>query len=452
MQLTFNCHGNKSQLQACKYWIDDTTEELFFGGAKGGAKSYTGSSLIFGDAFMYPKTHFFIARETLSDLRKFTIPSIHEVFDEWKIPQSNFKFNGLDNYFQLYNGAKVFLLECKYLPSDPMFERFGSMQMTRGWVEECGQVHYDAYKNLWLSIGRWKNQEYNLKKKMLATLNPNKGWAYRYVYKPWKADTLPDKIKFVRSFVHDNKMVSDDYKQSLADLTGVSRERLYKGNWEYDDDDNALIEYQAIIDLFSNSQIADKSRERALTADIALEGSDYFTIMVWEGYVCIHRERIPKSGGKEVLDKIIEFKNRYNVPNSRIVFDADGVGGFLKGRGGFLPGAISFNNGSSPLPVHGEKENYENLKAQCSYKLAKRINERGLWLKDIPEDEQQMIIEELEQIKSRDKDDDRKLKIVAKADVKANIGRSPDYSDCIMMREYMDLMPARQRGLMVMNR
>ena len=45
-----------------------------------------------------------------------------------------------------------------------------------------------------------------------------------------------------------------------------------------------------------------------------------------------------------------------------------------------------------------------------------------------------MMIEELEQIKSKDKDKDNKLKIVSKDVVKENIGRSPDLSDTLMMR------------------
>lgn len=37
--------------------------------------------------------------------------------------------------------------------------------MTRGWIEEAGEVSEDAKKNLWISIGRWKNEIYGLKKK-----------------------------------------------------------------------------------------------------------------------------------------------------------------------------------------------------------------------------------------------------------------------------------------------
>ena len=70
---------NPKQIQAAKYWIDKETEQILYGGAKGGGKSYLGAALIFGDALIYPETHYFIARQELGDIRKFTIPTIGEL-------------------------------------------------------------------------------------------------------------------------------------------------------------------------------------------------------------------------------------------------------------------------------------------------------------------------------------------------------------------------------------
>ena len=71
---------NEKQLLAASYWIDNVTEEIVYGGAKYGGKSYLGVSMIFGDALIYPQTNYYVALKELNDLRKFTIPSIHEVF------------------------------------------------------------------------------------------------------------------------------------------------------------------------------------------------------------------------------------------------------------------------------------------------------------------------------------------------------------------------------------
>ena len=49
------------------------------------------------------------------------------------------------------------------------------------------------------------------------------------------------------------------------------------------------------------------------------------------------------------------------------------------------------------------------------------------------------IIEELEQVRSKDADKDNKLQILPKDKVKDVIGRSPDYSDAMAMRMYYEI-------------
>ena len=50
-----------------------------------------------------------------------------------------------------------------------------------------------------------------------------------------------------------------------------------------------------------------------------------------------------------------------------------------------------------------------------------------------------MIIEELQRVKRVDTSADEPLRIVPKAEIKEAIGRSPDYSDMLMMRMYFEL-------------
>ena len=85
------------------------------------------------------------------------------------------------------------------------------------------------------------------------------------------------------------------------------------------------------------------------------------------------------------------------------------------------------------------KENYQNLKTQCYYKLSDCINKGQIGIKTNDITEKNHIIEELEQVRSKDMDKDNKLQIIPKETVKNIIGRSPDYSDCMMMRMYYEL-------------
>lgn len=440
MLLTFNTNGNTKQLEACKYWADKVTEQIAFGGAKYGGKSFLGCKLIFSDALTYPDTMYFIARETLNDLRKFTIPSVYEVFDDWGIDHTIYmKFNGQDNYFNMYNGSKVYLLEAKYLPSDPDYHRFGSIQMTRGWCEEFGQMDSKAIQMLWLTIGRWKNAEYGLKKKMLLTCNPHKGYGYTEFYLPSKNGTLSPEKKFIISLPQDNKSGDQDYIKSIMNNPDKNqRERLGFGNWEYDDDPSSLVDFDAIQDMWTNEHI--KEGDGCITTDIAMMGSDKFVITVWKGFQIVDIIVMDKSDGKEVETAIKTAAEKYGIRRSRIVFDNDGIGSFLSGS--ILKGAQPFNNGASPKG----SDNYSKLKDQCGYKLAERIQSGGIYIKD--DEYRDEITREVEQLKSYKTDDDGKLRILPKKEIKKQIGHSPDFLDTLIMREYLELQPMNFKGSM----
>jgi phage terminase large subunit len=437
--LEFNSNGNSKQKECGKAWANDDVDEVLYGGAKGGGKSFIGCSLIFADAFMYPNTQYFIARKQLNDLRRFTIPSIHEVLNSWSIPQEAYKYNGQDNYFELFNGSRVLLLDCRYLPSDPQYQRLGSMQFTRGWIEEGGEFDYDSYSNLKISIGRWKNREYNLKGKLLITANPSKNFLYKNFYKPYKSGTLERWKAFIQALPYDNKMLPKEYIESLErTLKGAEKQRLLHGLWEYDDDPTALCDYDKILAIFENDQIP-IDKEMFLSADIARFGSDLCVIGVWRGWELIEVHTLAISAMTEVQGLIHTLRMRYNIPKGNCIADEDGVGGGVVDN----TGIVGFKNNSSPLDENGQATSYKNLQTQCLYKLAERINNNGIYISaELSEKTKERIIEELEQIKSDNKDGQR-LSVINKDTIKQNIGRSPDYRDMILMREYFDLKPKK---------
>lgn len=428
MKLQFNTNGNDKQKEACRYWIDGETFEIIYGGSKSSGKTFLGCQLIFGDALMYPETHYFIARKALNDLRKFTIPSVHEVFTLWGLNSNYYKFNGQDNVFTLYNGSKVFLLEAGYQPSDPLYYRFGSIQMTRGWIEEAGQIDEEAKNNLAASIGRWNNDKYNLTAKLLQTCNPSKNYLYRD-YKAHKDGTLPSRKKFIQALPTDNKMIASGYLENLNQtLSKNEKERLLYGNWEYSNDPADLCDYEKIIDLFTNKFSDLKQGERYITCDVARLGSDKLVIGFWQGW-WVRYKTYDKSRITEAYDFINTLRLHNSVPLNNVICDEDGVGGGLVD----MLGCKGFVNNSRPL----NGENYENLQAQCAFKLAARINSNGLFIEN--EEDKQEIIEELEQLKQKNVDGDGKKGIVGKDKVKEVLGRSPDFRDMLLMREYFEL-------------
>lgn len=453
MILTFKSFGNDKQKLAYRYWADPTTKDIVYGGSKGSGKSYLGCSLIFGDALMYPGTNYFIARKKLNDLRKFTMPSIHEVLNNFGISATRYKFNGQDNVFNIFhpNGeiSKVFLLEASWMPSDPLYFRFGSMQMTRGMIEEAGEFEEAAKNNLHASIGRWRNEEYNLLGKLIQTCNPAKNYLYREYYKKNKEGKLPIWRKFIQALPQDNQKLPPGYLETLNDiLTSAQKERLLKGNWEYDDDPAILIEYENIVNAFTNTFV-EATGKLYITCDAARFGSDQTVIIVWNGWKAIDIGVYPKTKVTEIADKIKLFKAKYSVPMSNIIIDEDGVGGGavdILGCRGFVANsrpvmnkdAEKIDSKDKNMPGIDAVENFDNLKSQCYFKLAEDMNNNKIDLSGIARFQDQ-ITEELEQVKQKDVDSDMKKGVIPKDKVKELLGRSPDFSDTIMMRKWFDM-------------
>ena len=162
--------------------------------------------------------------------------------------------------------------------------------------------------------------------KVFGSCNPAKNWVYKHFYKPSKDGTMQSQKKFIQALPTDNPFLPQSYLDSLLSLDKNSKERLYFGNWEYDDDPSALIDMDAIADYF-NADHVKADGEKYITIDVARKGKDKTVFRVWHGWKVIYRYSIDKSGLKEVVEKGKELARRYQIPMSRVIADEDGVGG-----------------------------------------------------------------------------------------------------------------------------
>ena len=312
-------------------------------------------------------------------------------------------------------------------PSDPNFDNLGSLEITAAFIDEANQITEKA-KNIVASRLRYKLDENNLQPSMLMTCNPAKNWVYTSYYKPAKNGNIKPYRKFIQSLVGDNTYISKHYEKQLSELDELSKQRLLYGNWEYDVNEDNLIDYDAILNLFNQKGI---SGDKYISCDVARFGSDKTVIMYWEGLYIKKIKSILKTAVNEVVDEVRTLQQEHAVLLRNIIVDEDGVGGGVKD---YLR-CTGFVNNARPL----KKENYQNLKTQCYYKLADLINKGqvGIICPDVTMKNQ--IIEELEQVRMKDADKDNKLQMVAKDAVKVIIGRSPDYSDALAMRMYYEI-------------
>ena len=414
-----------TQGKAIEYLFDKQTTEVLFGGAAGGGKSWVGCSWLILLCIKYPKTRYLMGRSKLDSLKKTTLNTFFEVCQTWGIiANKHYNFNAGSNIIKFYNDSEIILKDLFLYPSDRNFDSLGSLEITAAFIDEANQITEKA-KNIVASRMRYKLDDYGIIPKLLMTCNPAKNWVYTQYYKPSKEGVQKPHRKFIQSLVDDNKFISKHYKTQLLTLDELSKQRLLFGNWEYDATKDSLIEYDAIINLFSQTG---KQGDKYLSCDVARFGSDKTVIMYWEGLHIKKIKTLLKSAINEVVNEIRLLQQQYAVRLTNIIVDEDGVGGgvkdYMRCRG--------FVNNSKAL----KGENYQNLKTQCYYKLADMVNtaQIGIDCKDV--NIKNNIIEELEQVRTKDADKDNKLQIIPKETVKDIIGRSPDYADALAMRMF----------------
>ena len=448
---------HKKQKKALEILTDDIFDEFLYGGSAGGAKTWTAMCWLVFSCLAYPDTNYFVARNHLSDLLGSVYKTFVKVCKEYGV--TNYKFNAQKNFIRFDNGSNIDLIEVSYKPSDPMYEDLGSTEYTAGFIEEVGEIHEMAAIVLSTRIGRQNNSKYNLRGKLFMTCNPKQNWAKTKFYDKHVNGSLYDENKiplpngrpsrqkiYLGCLVVENPFIDQNYIDGLMAKAidhKPTYERLFKGNWDYEENPFQLADQESIENVFDNSHVlGDKTY---VTCDVARFGRDKTVIIAWKGWIAKEILSYDESATTKVSEAVRYFMHKYRVPKTRLIIDADGIGGAVVDQ----TGGREFRNGGRPVKLNAQTPNYRNLQVQCLYLLAERINDGQIWIEaDLTTNEKTEIKQEFTQIQSApSKRGDSKLDCKHKGDIKSDIGRSPDYRDAFLMRVWFDLKPAK-RSLM----
>lgn len=443
-KLTFQTYWNEKQKQALRVLLDHTNgiTEVWYGGAAGWAKSYTWVAWQWMVRNKYPGTRGFLGRQELKRLKQTTLATYFKFCEDWKIPQSQrWIYNSQDSVIRFANWSELLLLDLAYQPSDPLYQRFGSLELTDWFIDEAAEIDEQCIVIINTRIGRQKNEEYWLIPKLLQTFNPDKGHVYRNFYKPSVNGSLLPYRTFITALATDNKKLPASYIEQLRKSDPVTQQRLLYGNFEYDATPWRIFDYNDLIALWVNTH---KEWERYISVDVARKGKDKTVIGLWNW---LHLEEViteKKSDISQLADTIKSLARDKWVSSRRIIVDEDWVGWWLvdalKCQG--------FINNSRPKqrksPNLSTTRNFENLKTQCYFYLAQVIKDMSISPETITADWEvinfrSMLLEELDVIVQTNLDSDGKISIIKKEEIKDKIGRSPDFSDMVMMRMFYEL-------------
>lgn len=422
--MTINFKPSKKQASVFKLFDDPHTTEIVYGGAVASGKSYVLASLLIMKCLQHPGIRVGLARNTLVNLKKTTVVSMLEVIRDWGLEHDkHVKVNLHEGYIRFFNGSEIVLVELTYLPRDPDYTRLGGLLLTFGAIDEAAEVDEVGKSIFQTRLGRWQNDQTGIKPVLIMTCNPRKAsFLYRDYYKPYKEGRLGGHQSFIQALPEDNPYLPTGYIENLrSTLSLTEQRRLIHGEWELEDDANALFSSTAVELMWDSSIMPDVGKTRYISADIAFT-SDRCVMIVWEGTSIVDIV-VPEQNEQTVVDTIKALAFKWEVRADRISYDADGVGKYLKQH---FPSAHEIHNGGKPRQESG----YANLKAELYFKLAELI-EAGK-VKVLTPAYRGEIEEELSCIKHKPRETmTSKIELVSKQEMKRLLGRSPDFADAM---------------------
>lgn len=204
-----------------------TTPVLFYGGAKGGGKSYLVRAKEIARRMKFKGTRGLIIRKTLPELRS---NHITKLFEEY--PATRDWFNKTEKILYYPNGSST---EFSYLQSTDDVYTYQGREYEDISIDEITQHEEQVFKILRSSLRTTKK---NVKPTMLLTGNPGgvgHGWVKRlFIERQFRAEENESDYLFVQAKVHDNRALLDadpDYVKRLYDLPDHLRRAYLDGDW-----------------------------------------------------------------------------------------------------------------------------------------------------------------------------------------------------------------------------
>lgn len=439
MKLQFNTWWNEKQKQMFRVLLDNTNwiTDVWYGWWAGWWKSYWWVAWQWMQRNKYPWTRGVFGRKELKRLKQTTLATYFKFCDDYQIPEEQrWVFNAQDSVINFKNWSQILLLDLSYMPSDPLYTRFGSLELTDWFADEIAEIDSQCLMLLKTRIWRQKNEEYWLLPKFLWTFNPDKWHVYRDYYKASKEWTLPSYRVFIPALATDNKKLPKTYIEQLKKADEVTQQRLLYWNFDFDDSPWRLFNYNAILNMWSNPAI---NWIKYISWDIARKWKDKSVIWFWDWLELYKIKKEPISQLQDLSNFIKKEAQIEWVEMRNTIIDENWVWWWVIDN---LRCQWFINNARAIQPFQqnvSNTRNYDMLKTQCYFKLAEYVNTWKIRISVNDDEFKEKLTEELDIIVEIWLNKDSKISIIKKEDIIEKLWRSPDYSDMLMMRMFYEL-------------
>lgn len=449
-----------SETQSLSFSILDDPQytDVLFGGSAGGAKSFFVCLWAVMECRNYPGIAIGLGRKELKRLKRTTLVTLlSKVHPAVGIKEHDYKYNAQDGIITYVNGSKIVLIDMAYAPTDPDFDKFGSLELTHVIIEEVGEAVKKAVDVLGSRKNRMMNKEYGIVGKTVMTCNPTQNFIRQEYYKPYDElgagriqhwtrgeviipitkERKPAYRAFVRSSVYDNPFIDDNYIETLKNLDNQERKRLLDGDWNYADDDDTLFksllmdratvynipEISEVFNKYIGVDVADKGKDETI-ATLIVDGVIIAQKALSLGMTQDEKRQTEKPISYLYADELIKFaqQNGFTANDAkRIAIEGNGVGVGMRDAMRIRGWYIMLYEATSTSRSQGYYDFYLDMDSGA-VKMVFDLDDGEL--------RRQMAAHTYEMI-------DQKPHVIKKEKLKKALARSPDNADSAMIANFV---------------
>lgn len=241
MEIGRDVNGQPMYKPKCsKCQLDNIPQLVLCGGSAGGGKSHLMSAWLISSCLRFPNIRMAVGRKTLKSLKGSTINTIKGLLRDWGLVyDQNYRINNLEGFIEFWNGSVIIFLEMAEMPSDPDFNRFGSMEITGAAIDEVSEISERAVEVLFSRIRYNLSNSFKVPKMVMST-NPCLGWVRDRFVQDNEGNPIvcAENERYIPFSVYDNPdpKFRATYLAALNKLHDESaKQRLLYGNWSWVD-------------------------------------------------------------------------------------------------------------------------------------------------------------------------------------------------------------------------
>lgn len=230
----FSIDLQDKQYEAREYILQpDRAQYIFYGGAKGGGKSYLSRAVLIDDCMTYAGISAVIIRKTFPEL---SANHIRKLFQEYPFVRKWYRASEKIIYFP--NGST---LELKHLANTDDVYNYQGIEYDIIDLDEATQHEEDVFKILKTSLRsdpKIRAKHPTFRPYFLLTGNPGgigHGWCKRlFVDRDFRDNEKPDDYHFIQAKIYDNPLflqANPEYLNNLRDLSDELQRAYLDGDW-----------------------------------------------------------------------------------------------------------------------------------------------------------------------------------------------------------------------------